>query len=63
MPLPMAKLVKLLEQHLARQPPTVVMQATPWWETVLAHVKLMECGLAVNLPVRVCFNWIFQLSV
>ena len=53
MPLPMAKLITLLEQHLDRQPPTVVIQATPWRESVHAHVKLMECGLAVNLPVKV----------
>jgi len=37
---PMAELVTLLEQHLDGQPPTVVTQATTWWETVLAHVKL-----------------------
>ena len=35
-----------------RQPTTVVMQATAWWETALAHVK--EYGLGVNLHVRVC---------
>ena len=52
--LPMAKLITLLEQHLDRQPPTVVIQATPWRESVHAHVKLMECGLAVNLHVKVC---------
>ena len=50
----MAKLVTLLEQHLNRQPPTVVKQATAWWETILAHVKLQESGLGVNLPVNVC---------
>ena len=50
----MAKLVTLLEQHLDRQPPTVVTQATTWWETVLAHVKLQESGLGVHLPVNVC---------
>ena len=49
----MAKLVTLLEQHLDRQPPTVVTQATPWWETVLAHVKLQEHGLGVHRPVKV----------
>ena len=54
---PMAKLVTLLEQHLDRQPPTIVIQATPWWETVLAHVKLQECGLGVNLSVKVCCYW------
>ena len=51
----MGKLVTLLEQHLDRQPPTVVTQATTWWETILSHVKLMECGLGGNLPVKVCF--------
>ena len=51
----MAKLISPLEQHLDRQPPTVVTQATTWWETVLAHVKLQESGLGVPLPVKVCF--------
>ena len=50
----MAKLLTLLEQHLDRQPSTVVMQAITWWERVHAHVKLMRCGLGVNLPVKVC---------
>ena len=50
----MAVLITLLEQHLDRQPPTVVTQATTWWETVLALVKLQEIGLGVNLPVKVC---------
>ena len=50
----MAKLMTLLEQHLDRQPPTVVIQATTWWETVLACVRLQECGLGVHLPVNVC---------
>ena len=49
----MVKLVTLLEQHLDRQPPTVVTQATTWWGTVLAHVKLQENGLGVILPVNV----------
>ena len=49
----MAKLV-LLEQHLERQPSTVVTQATTWWETILAHVKLQDGGLGMNLPVNVC---------
>ena len=35
--------------------PTVVTQATTWWETVIALVKLQECGLGVHLPVKVCF--------
>ena len=47
---PMAKLVTLLEQNLDRLPPTVVIQATPWWETTLVYVKLQECGLEGNLP-------------
>ena len=54
MPLPMAKLITLLEHHLDRQPPTVVIQATSWMQTVLGHVKLQECGLAVHLHVKVC---------
>ena len=37
-----------------KQPPTVVIQATLWWEVVLALVKLQDCGLAVHLPVKVC---------
>ena len=51
----MAELITLLEQHLDRQPPTVVTQATTWWETILAHVELLESGLGVNLPVNVRF--------
>ena len=44
-----------------RQPPTVVIQATTWWETVLARVKLQECGLEVNLPVKVgCLYTIYM---
>ena len=49
----MARLLSLLEQHLERMPPTVVTQATTWWETVLVLVKLQEIGLGVNLPVKV----------
>ena len=49
----MAKLVTLLEQHLDRQPFTVVIQASTWWEIILALVKLQECGLKVHLPVKV----------
>ena len=52
---PMATLVPLLEQHLDRQPPTVVIEATTWWETVFALVKLQESGLGVHLPVSVCY--------
>ena len=59
---PMAKWIILLEQHLDRLPPTVVIQATTWWETALAHVKLMECGRGVHLPVRVCCCWSFTVK-
>ena len=51
----MAVLITLLEQQMDRQPPTVVTQATAWWETVLALVKLQEIGLEVYLPVKVCY--------
>ena len=51
----MAMLLTPLEQHLERQPPTVVTQATTRWEIVLAHVKQMESGLGVRLPVEVCY--------
>ena len=50
----MARLLSLLEQHWDRMPPTVVTQATTWWERVLALVKLQEIGLRVHLPVKVC---------
>ena len=50
---PMAELVTLLEQHMDRQPPTVVIHATTEWEAVLAHVNLQECGLGVHLSVKV----------
>ena len=49
----MAKFLTLLEQHLDRQPPTVVIQAITWWEAVLALVKLQECGLEMHLSVKV----------
>ena len=58
----MVKLLTLLEQHLDRQPPTVVMQATTWWEAVLAHVKLQECGLGVHLPVNVRY-YMFEFEL
>ena len=58
----MARLIMLLEQHLDRQPPTVVTQATTWWETVLALVKLQEIGLWVHLPVKVCYCTLYLLS-
>ena len=57
----MAKLMTVLEQHLDRMPPTVVSQATTWWETILAHVKQQGIGLGVHLPVNVCF--LFQLAI
>ena len=50
----MAGLITLLEQQLDRQPPTVVTQATTWWETEITHVKLQVIGLGVNLSVKVC---------
>ena len=50
----MAVLITVLEQHLNRQPPTVVTQATTWRETELALVNLQEIGLRVHLPVKVC---------
>ena len=52
----MAKLVTLLEQRLDRLLPTVVLEATTWWEAValLVLVKLQEFGLGVHLPVKVC---------
>ena len=50
----MAVLITLLEQHLNRQPPTVVTQATTWWETELVLVKLQEIGLGGHLLVKVC---------
>ena len=50
----MAKLVTLVEQYLDRQPPTVAVEATTWWETGLAFVKLQDCGLELHLPVKVC---------
>ena len=53
----MAKLLALLEQHLDRQPPTVVIQATIWWEALIALVNLQECGLVVYLPVKVCYMY------
>ena len=38
---------------MEKQLPTGVIQAIAWWEAVLAHVKLQECGLAVHPPVKV----------
>ena len=57
----MLKLVPLLEQHTDWQLPTVVIWATSWWETTLAHVKLMEYGLGVHLPANVCHVCIYTL--
>ena len=51
----MAVLLTLLEQQLDRMSPTVVTQATTWWETELALVKLQEIGLGVHQPVRVYY--------
>ena len=50
----MGVLITLVEQHLDRQPSTVVTQATTRWETVLALVKQKEIGLEMHLPVKVC---------
>ena len=50
----MAGLVTLVEQHMERQPTTTAIQATDWWEAVLALVHLQECGLEVHLDVKVC---------
>ena len=46
-----------------RQPLTVVIQATTWWETILALVKLQECGLEVNLPVKVGYLYTIYMPV
>ena len=47
---PMARLTSM-EQHSDKEPPTVVTQATTWWETVLTLVKVVEIGLGIYLPV------------
>ena len=49
----MAVFITLLEQHMDRQPTTVVVQGTGWLETIFRHVKLQETGLGVHLPVKV----------
>ena len=59
----MAELVTLPGQHLDRQPPTVVIQATRWWETVFARVKLQEYGLEVHPPANVCCYWSLSTCV
>ena len=38
---------------MEKQPPTIAIQATDWWEAAVAHVKLQQCGLGVHLPVTV----------
>ena len=53
---PMARLVTLVEQHMDRQPPTVVIQVTTSWEAVLALVNPLEDGLGVHLTVKVCLS-------
>ena len=58
----MAKLITLMEQHSDRQLPTLVIQATTWWETPLAHVKLQECGLGGHLPVNVCYDYLYACA-
>ena len=50
---PMAELVTL-ENHTDTEPTTVAIQATDWWEAVLALVYLQEDGLGVHLHVYVC---------
>ena len=50
----MAELVTL-EEHMDREPPTVVIQATTEWEAVFALVCLQEHGLGVCLPVHVSY--------
>ena len=56
----MAMLATLLEQHSDRQLPTVAMQATTWWETVVTHVgtgvwsgSAPTCQGMVLLPVDI----------
>ena len=52
----MAELVTLVEQHMDREPPTVVIQATDFLEAVVALVKLQEGGLGVHLHVKVAIQ-------
>ena len=52
----MAGLVTLMEQHMDREPPTVVTQATTSWEAVFALVNPLEDGLGVHLTVKVCLS-------
>ena len=53
----MAVLLTLLEQHSDKLPTTVAIQDTTWWEMVIALAKQQECGLEMQLPVKVyaCF--------
>ena len=55
----MARLLTLWEQHLDRQPPTVVTQAIAWLETELILVKQEEIGLGVHLLVKVYMLLLF----
>ena len=52
---PMAELATLEEQRLDKQLPTVVIQATTWWEVPVASVNFIKNGLSVNQPVNVCY--------
>ena len=38
---------------MEREPLTVVIQATAWWEAALGLVFLQNCGLEVYLTVKV----------
>ena len=49
----MAELVTLVEPHVDREPPTVVIQATTEWEAVVADVRVQACGLGIDLSVEV----------
>jgi len=51
----MDEFVTLVEQHLDRQPLTVVTQGIGWWEAAFALVKPQEHGLGAYLPVNVCY--------
>ena len=49
----MAGLVTLVEQHIDKELPTDAIQATGWWEAILALVKLQDGGLGMHLYVKV----------
>ena len=51
---PMVELVTHTEQHTEIQQPTDVIQAIPWMAAALEDVTLLEGGLEVHLPVKVC---------